>query len=67
MPLPVLLRSILLATNINDYVEVNSLFTAPQDALKMAAVILTLLPMLAIYPWIQRHFVKGVLVGSVKE
>jgi len=67
MPLSVLLRSILLATNINDYVEVNSLFTAPQDALKMAAVILTLLPMLAIYPWIQRHFVKGVLVGSVKE
>src|SRR6266566_5665175 len=34
MPLPVLLRSILLATNINDYVETNSLFTAPQDALK---------------------------------
>jgi len=67
MPLPVLLRSILLATNINDYVETNSLFTAPQDALKMAAVILAMLPMLAIYPWIQRHFTKGVLVGSVKE
>ncbi|GHO50700.1 carbohydrate ABC transporter permease [Ktedonospora formicarum] len=67
MPLPVLLRNILLATNINDYVETNSLFTAPQDALKMAAVILTMLPMLAIYPWIQRHFTKGVLVGSVKE
>jgi putative aldouronate transport system permease protein len=67
MPLPVLLRNILLAGNINDYVETNSLFTAPQDALKMAAVILTMLPMLAIYPWIQRHFTKGVLVGSVKE
>ncbi len=67
MPLPVLLRGILLATNINDYVETNSLFTAPQDALKMAAVILTMLPMLVIYPWIQRHFTKGVLVGSVKE
>lgn len=67
MPLPVLLRNILTAGNINDYVEVNSLFTAPQDALKMAAVILTMLPMLAVYPWIQRHFTKGVLVGSVKE
>ncbi|GHO83278.1 carbohydrate ABC transporter permease [Dictyobacter formicarum] len=67
MPLPVLLRNILTAGNINDYVEINSLFTAPQDALKMAAVILTMLPMLAVYPWIQRHFTKGVLVGSVKE
>ncbi|GCE05973.1 carbohydrate ABC transporter permease [Dictyobacter aurantiacus] len=67
MPLPVLLRNILMAGNINDYVEINSLFTAPQDALKMAAVILTMVPMLIVYPWIQRHFTKGVLVGSVKE
>jgi putative aldouronate transport system permease protein len=67
MPLPVLLRNILLATNMNDYVEQNSLFAAPQDALKMAAVILTTLPMLFIYPWIQRYFTKGVMIGSVKE
>ena len=67
MPLPVLLRNILTATNLNDYVETNALFTAPQDAIKMAAVILTTLPMLVIYPWIQRYFTKGVLVGSVKE
>jgi putative aldouronate transport system permease protein len=67
MPLPVVLRGILLSTNMNDYVQENALFTAPQDALKMAAVILTTLPMLFIYPWIQRYFTKGVLVGSVKE
>jgi putative aldouronate transport system permease protein len=67
MPLPVLLRTILLATNINDFVETNALFSAPQDALKMAAVILTTLPMLVIYPWIQRYFTKGVLIGSIKE
>ncbi|HET8842831.1 MAG TPA: carbohydrate ABC transporter permease [Ktedonobacteraceae bacterium] len=65
-PLPTLLRNILTG-NINDYVEQNALFTAPQDALKMAAVILTMLPMLCIYPWIQRYFTKGVLLGSVKE
>lgn len=67
MPLPVLLRNILLSTNINDYVEQNSLSSVPQDALKMAAVILTTLPMLVVYPWIQRYFTKGVLLGSVKE
>ena len=67
MPLPVLLRNILLASNMNEYVEYNAVSSAPQEALKMAAVLLTMLPMLLIYPWIQRHFTKGVLIGGVKE
>jgi len=67
MPLPVLLRNILSAASMNDYVGQNALSSVPQDALKMAAVILTTLPMLFIYPWIQRHFTKGVLIGGIKE
>ncbi len=67
MPLPVLLHNILSAASMNDYVEQNALSTTPQDALKMAAVILTMLPMLFIYPWIQRYFTKGVLIGGIKE
>lgn len=67
MPLPVLLRNILTASSMNDYVGMDAISAAPQDALKMAAVILTMLPMLVIYPWIQRHFTKGVLIGGVKE
>lgn len=67
MPLPVLLRNILLASNMNEYVSFDAVSAAPQEALKMAAVLLTLLPMLLVYPWIQRHFTKGVLLGGVKE
>jgi putative aldouronate transport system permease protein len=67
MPLPVLLRNILIAANMSDYVPQDSFAVAPQDAIKMAAVILTMLPMLFIYPWIQRYFTKGVLIGSIKE
>jgi putative aldouronate transport system permease protein len=67
MPLPVLLRNILTAASMNDYVGQNALSTTPQDALKMAAVILTMLPMLFIYPWIQRYFTRGVLIGGIKE
>jgi len=66
-PLPVLLYNILNAGNMNDYVQDNALYTAPVQALKMAAVILAMLPMLFVYPWIQRYFTKGVLIGSVKE
>lgn len=36
-------------------------------SVKMAAVIIGTLPILCIYPFVQKHFVKGMLIGSVKE
>ncbi|MBQ1043647.1 MULTISPECIES: carbohydrate ABC transporter permease [unclassified Micromonospora] len=38
----------------------------PTEAVKMAVVVLTVAPIVAVYPFIQRHFVKGVLIGAVK-
>jgi putative aldouronate transport system permease protein len=38
----------------------------PTLAVKMAVVIVTVTPIVAIYPFVQRHFIKGVLVGAVK-
>lgn len=66
-PLPVLLRNILISASFNEYVEFNAFSTTHVDALKSAAVIITMLPMLLAYPWIQRYFTKGSLVGGVKE
>lgn len=67
MPLPVLLRNILIAASFNEYVEYNAFSTTPLDAIKAAGVLLTMLPMLIVYPWIQRYFTKGTLLGGVKE
>jgi len=67
MPLPVLLRNILLAANINEYIESNAFANAPIQAFKAASVFITMLPMVVIYPWIQRYFTKGALIGGVKE
>jgi putative aldouronate transport system permease protein len=36
------------------------------EAIKMAAIIVSLGPILLVYPFIQRYFVKGVLIGSLK-
>ena len=38
----------------------------PTLAVKMAVVIITIIPALIIYPFVQRHFTKGVIVGAVK-
>lgn len=38
----------------------------PSQALKCATIIISTVPILCVYPFIQRYFVKGVMVGSVK-
>ncbi|MBN2258580.1 MAG: carbohydrate ABC transporter permease [Anaerolineaceae bacterium] len=67
MPLPVLLRNILISASFNEYVEYDAFSSSALESLKAAGVLITMLPMLAIYPWIQRYFTKGTLVGGVKE
>lgn len=66
-PLPVLLRNILLASNMNEYVEYDAFSSASVQAIKAASVFLTMLPMVIIYPWIQKYFTKGTLLGGVKQ
>ena len=67
LPLPVLLRNILISASFNEYVESDAFSTSSLESLKAAGVLITMLPMLFIYPWIQRYFTKGTLVGGVKE
>lgn len=43
--------------------EYGEVFT---QGLKMAAVVITMLPIMLLYPFLQKHFAKGILVGAVK-
>jgi len=66
LPLPVLLRNILNAANFNEYVDMNAFSSASMHSLKAASVLLAALPMVVIYPFIQRYFTKGTLAGGIK-
>lgn len=38
----------------------------PSETIRMATVVLSMLPVMCIYPFVQKYFVKGVMVGAVK-
>jgi putative aldouronate transport system permease protein len=65
-PLQVVLRSILSAGNVNEFVDPEAAMM-PQETLRMAAVVLSTIPLLVVYPFLQKHFAAGTLLGGVKE
>ncbi|MCY9452689.1 ABC transporter permease, partial [Bacillus haynesii] len=38
----------------------------PEQSIKLAVIVIATLPILAVYPFLQKHFAKGILIGSVK-
>lgn len=60
-PLQVILRRILDSAKNSDNVEF-----IPNETLKMAAVCFVTAPIIVVYPFIQKYFVKGTLAGAVK-
>lgn len=38
----------------------------PQQSLQMAMLVVSILPILFVYPFLQKHFAKGIMIGAVK-
>ncbi|GAB2537007.1 ABC-type glycerol-3-phosphate transport system permease component [Gracilibacillus alcaliphilus] len=47
--------------------SIGSTATLPSESVKMATAIVTIGPIILFYPFLQRYFIKGLLIGSVKE
>lgn len=41
-------------------------YVPPAEGLKFAVIVIATLPIMCIYPFLQKHFAKGVMIGSVK-
>ncbi len=68
-PLQVILREILFESTesmrtMGEATELQKSAIGPQ--LKMATVIVTIIPITLVYPFLQKHFTKGVLIGAIK-
>lgn len=64
MPLQVFLRQMLIQPSENMGATVEGLEFSP--AVRMAAVVFTAIPLLVVYPFLQKYFNQGMLLGSVK-
>jgi putative aldouronate transport system permease protein len=69
-PLQLFLREILLANTTMGFSEGMSAADGQfllEEIIKHCAIIVSTVPILAIYPLVQRHFITGVMLGSLKE
>ena len=70
-PLQLIIRSILLNTELESFDEgmdpgeLRDLEKAA-ELIKFAVIMIASIPMLILYPFLQRYFVKGVMIGSIK-
>jgi putative aldouronate transport system permease protein len=67
-PLQLILREILITNNIDNMITgADAGDRAPIGvAIQYATIIVSTLPILAIYPFLQKYFVKGVMIGAIK-
>ena len=66
-PIQLLLRQITMSSSASSALSnLDPNYIPPEQGMKFAVIIVATLPILIFYPFLQKHFAKGMLVGSVK-
>ncbi|WP_019908628.1 carbohydrate ABC transporter permease [Paenibacillus sp. HW567] len=66
-PIQVLLRQIVVLASGMDYSSsLDATNPPPDQTIKMAVIVVATLPILMVYPFLQKHFAKGAMLGSMK-
>lgn len=67
-PLQVYVQKVVLSSGATDLLDMSVSLTmsVPQEIMRMAAVVVVVLPIIIIYPFLQKYFQSGMMVGAVK-
>ena len=65
-PIQVILREVLIRSRADLLQFEDFQLNVPPETVKMSLVVITVAPIMVVYPFLQKYFVKGVLVGSIK-
>ena len=60
------LLQIILNSGQTPDMDTNAALFVHTETMKMAALVLSLIPIVCLYPFLQKYFIKGMIVGSVK-
>ena len=74
-PVAVIIREILISNSGSGGGSMQGVFSASEAAgmnnldelIKYSTIVIATFPIMCIYPFIQKYFVKGVMMGSIKE
>ncbi len=70
-PLQIFLRQLLIefSNNLSSMAQSMSLSKRPvyQQSLQMSAIVISTVPIMIVYPFLQKYFVKGIMVGAIKD
>ena len=68
LPIQNILRAILIANNdmLNQGAASMDSIDTYAETIKYAVIVIATLPILCVYPFLQKYFVKGVMIGAVK-
>lgn len=67
IPLQVLLKRLIIeASARSEYVTLNQEQKFSSETIIYATIVISILPVMAVYPYIQKYFIKGALIGAVK-
>lgn len=62
----IVLRQIMTLSATTMDTAVEGILEVPQTAVRFATIIVATFPILCVYPFLQKHFAKGMMVGSIK-
>ncbi|NIK78783.1 multiple sugar transport system permease protein/putative aldouronate transport system permease protein [Paenibacillus castaneae] len=66
-PLQVRLREFIITDSSSITAPAEEVLMSSPEGIKMAVVIIATIPIMLVYPFLQKHFTKGMMVGSVKS
>lgn len=66
-PLQLVLREVLISNDVESMAIGTGDKAMIGETIKYAIIIVATLPILALYPFLQKYFVKGIMIGSIKE